>query len=240
MFTCPDQECDTLLEAMDAAIVRALHDGADVDSARNNPPFEFVAVHTCRTNLIERFPFPVAQPQDRLWNAIQTGSLRIAALGPYNWTNQGDYQQEGGPTGFWPDMYSAIESHFKNGTGIGFERVYNASSDGVMASIEGNNADITEPYWTVDAFYKDRARQHQFAMSCTTLGYDSTFLVKLEDAATNQVSFAATDSAKSKTTITVVASVCSVVIVLSAIFILYLRKREMQSDPLWSTLPSAP
>jgi len=242
MFTCPESACDTLLEAIDASIVRALHDAADVDAARNNPPFEYVAVHTCRTNMVERFPFPTAQPNDRLWNATQRGSLRIASLGPYNWTNQGDYLQEGGPTGFWPDVHSVIEGHFKEQYGVGFERVYSPSSDGTMALIEDDKADVTEPYWTVDAFYKNRSRSHLFGMSCTTLGYDSTFLVRVEDQKVllggNATIFAAASSS-SKTTVTVVVAVCSVVIVLAALFILYLRKREMRADPLWSTLPAS-
>jgi hypothetical protein len=78
-----DPECDTVLEAIDAAIVRTLAEGADAIAARANPPFDFISVHTCQTNVVSRFPFPTPQSGDRLANAAARGYLRIAALGPY-------------------------------------------------------------------------------------------------------------------------------------------------------------
>jgi len=176
MFTCGRAECGTVVEALDAAVVRALNSGADVQAARGNAPFEYVSVHTCRTNLVDRFPFPTPSAGDRLRNATIRGTLRIAALGPYNWGNAGDYTKEK-PTGFWPELLSAIEYHFQNSTGIGFERVFAMTSDAAMAMVDSGIADATEPYWTVDAYYNGRSRQHTFAPSCTIHGYDSTFFV---------------------------------------------------------------
>lgn len=85
MLTCKGAECDTVVEALNAAIVRTLNDGGAVTAARANEPFEFLAVHTCKTNQVDRFPFPTPQPGDRLANASARGALRIAALGPYDW-----------------------------------------------------------------------------------------------------------------------------------------------------------
>merc|ERR1719160_2463329 len=46
-----------------------------------------------------------------------------------------------------------------------------------MNLILNGEADATEPYWTVDAYHDGTPRPHAFIYSCTTLGYDSTFLV---------------------------------------------------------------
>jgi hypothetical protein len=174
MFTA--EPADTLRRAIDAAIVRALHDNADRQAAANNPPFDFVAVHTCRTDEVDRFPFPTPVAGDRLQKAVARGKLRIAALGPYDWGQDGNYKADP-PTGFWPEFYKAVEGHFNTQYGVGFERVYNGSSAGTMNLLETDEADATEPYWTVDAYHKGTPRPHAFVYSCTTLGYDSTFLV---------------------------------------------------------------
>merc|ERR1719163_937588 len=174
MFTA--EPADTLRLALDAAIVRALHDNADRTAAVNNPPFEYVAVHTCRTDEAERFPFPAPVAGDRLQQAIDRGHLRIAALGPYDWGQDGNYKAEP-MTGFWVEFLSSVETFFKAEYGVGFERVWSLSSAGTMNLLTDGDADATEPYWTVDAYHDGTPRPHAFRYSCTTLGYDSTFLV---------------------------------------------------------------
>jgi hypothetical protein len=184
------EPADTLRLALDAAIVRALHGNADTTAAARNQPFRFVAVHTCRTDQVERFPFPTPVAGDRLAEAVARGHLRIAALGPYNWKQDGDYTPEDGKyTGFWPEFLAAVESHFKAEYNVGFERVWALSSKGTMDLLLSGDADATEPYWTIDAYHNVTgsgahggpweylARPHAFIYSCTTLGYDSTFLV---------------------------------------------------------------
>jgi hypothetical protein len=169
-------DAGSLRYAIDAAIVRALHTGADVRAASNNYPFEYVSAHTCRTNDVDRFPFQKV-PDDTQWNVIASrGHVRVAALGPYNWGTDGDYTVSP-PTGFWPEFYNDVEKWFLNGTGYSFERVYFSSSAQVMDALLNGTVDATEPYWTVDAFHNNRARIHLFQSSCTTIGYDSTFIV---------------------------------------------------------------
>eukprot|EP00038_Savillea_parva_P007831 m.172824 g.172824 ORF g.172824 m.172824 type:complete len:368 (-) comp13588_c0_seq1:222-1325(-) len=228
MFSCRDAECDTTIEALNAAMVRALNDGAAAAAARNNAPFEFVAVHTCRTNMVDRFPFPTPVAGDRLANASARGSLRIAALGPYNWSNDGDYLASP-PTGFWPDFLSAMEQHFITGMGFGFERVWNPTSDGTMEMVLNNTADATEPYWTVDAFYNNRARQHTFALSCTTLGYDSTFFVR--DSALDAASQEGDDDGKINdgALAAIVLGAALVAAVAVAILVIVRRERALKS-----------
>lgn len=175
------EPADTLRLAIDAAIVRALNNNADRVAAANNQPFEFVAVHTCKTDEVDRFPFPDPVPGDRLQQALDRGFLRIASLGPYDWGgNDGNYLEE--PfTGFWPEFYTAIEAQFEAHYGVGFERVWALSSAATMNNILSGDADVTEPYWTVDAYHEVDGvitpRPHHFIYSCTTLGVDSTFLV---------------------------------------------------------------
>ena len=69
-------------DAFDAAIVRALRNGAAEDAARANPPFEFVAVHTCLTSNVSRVPWPDL--------GGRTEPFKIASLGPYDWGNGGN------------------------------------------------------------------------------------------------------------------------------------------------------
>ena len=80
----------------------------------------------------------------------------------YNWSNSGDYTASP-PTGFWPNVTAVIERHFMAAMGFGFQRVFNATSDGTMDLVANDLADITEPYWTIDAYYNGRSRQHFFA-----------------------------------------------------------------------------
>jgi hypothetical protein len=174
------EPADTLRLALDAAIVRALHANADRNAAAKNPPFQFVAVHTCRTDEVERFPFPAPVDGDRLQQAIDRGYLRIAALGPYDWAHDGNYKTDP-HTGFWPEFLSAVETHFREEYNVGFQRVWAAGSADTMNLILNGDADATEPYWTVDAYHDVDGtltpRPHAFRFSCSTLGYDSTFMV---------------------------------------------------------------
>jgi hypothetical protein len=90
--------------------------------------------------------------------------------------------------GFWPDLYTAIEAEFRTGTGIGFKRVWSKSSDGTLDLVYNGEADTTEPYFGMDAFYDEppdrvkRARSEVFEGSCTLLGIDSSFFVSAADA----------------------------------------------------------
>jgi hypothetical protein len=174
MFTA--EPADTLRLAIDAAIVRALHAQADRIAAANWPPFQYLAVHTCRTDEVDRFPFPDPVDGDRLAEAKSRGALRIASIGGAKWGIDGDYSQDP-PVGFWPEFYNAIEEHFKEGTGVGFERVAGSGSVDVMDLVLNGEADATEPYWLMAGYHNDMARQHLFIPSCSTLGYDKTFIV---------------------------------------------------------------
>jgi hypothetical protein len=176
---------DTLRLAIDAAIVRTLHNKGDRTAAEKNPPMEFVAVHTCRTDQVEKFPFPEPVAGDRLSQAIDRGSLRIASYGPFDWGgNTGNYKVDP-PTGFWPEYYNAIEKEFKAHYNIDFERVYSMSGAGTMNLLLDGDADVTEPYMTVESYHNmtvdgkwtDVPRWHSFVLSCSTLATDSTFLV---------------------------------------------------------------
>lgn len=62
--------------------------------------------------------------------------------------------------------------------GIALERVWNTSSDGVMESVLSGAADLTEPYWTVSGYYKDRARSEHLELGCTVLGTESIFFTR--------------------------------------------------------------
>jgi hypothetical protein len=173
------EPADTLRLAIDAAIVRALHANVDVTAAANNQPCcsNHVAVHTCKTNQVELFPFPDPVPNDRLSKAIARGHVRVASYDQPNWGTAGDYSVVP-HTGFYPEFLDAIEVAFKANYSVGFERVWIAGGGTpVMNALLTDDADITEPYMGIDAFHEGRSRTHSFISSCTTLGTDSTFFV---------------------------------------------------------------
>merc|ERR1712226_796217 len=49
-----------MITAIDAAIARIQHAGKDFRLAESNPPFEFLAVHTCKPDKLDKFGFPEA------------------------------------------------------------------------------------------------------------------------------------------------------------------------------------
>lgn len=223
MFACAEPGCETMREALDASIVRAQHAGADAAAARANPPFEFLAVHTCRTNDPHAtFPYPAAVVGDRLWNATRRGAVRIASLGPYDWANDGNYTALP-PTGFWPAFEAAVEEHFRAQYGIGFERVWRPTSSSTMDAVKDGDADATAPYWTMDAYYEDRVRHYTFDPTCTTLGYDSTFFVKASMESQTEAAFPWFVAA-------------GLVAACFALFVLYVRHRERRDSPLFAPL----
>lgn len=170
-----------LSAALDAAIVRLQLAGTDYQLAAANPPFRFVAVKTCKasaSSALAYFPFPnQTVATGKLKTALARGYLNIASLGPYNWGgNDGDYTASP-PQGFWPDYYNKLEQQLQGAYGANFslKRVWKLSSAATMQLLLDDQADATEPYWTVDSFFGGRARKANFRFSCTSLGVDSTF-----------------------------------------------------------------
>jgi hypothetical protein len=91
-----------------------------------------------------------------------------------NWGYQGDYTKDD-PTGFWPEVYSAIEASID----ANFTRQLYSDSNGVMEAINEGEADITESYWTFGATWVDNKPVVElFDWSCIVLGTDSVFFVK--------------------------------------------------------------
>jgi hypothetical protein len=182
MFTA--EPADTLRLAIDAAIVRALNEAVDVTAAANNQPCcsNHVAVHTCKSNDVSLFPFPDPVAGDRLEAAIARGHLRVASYNQPNWGTSGDYSVVP-HTGFYPDFLAAIEAAFEANYNVTFQRVWISGTEemdtgtAVMNSLDTDEADTTEPYMGIDAFFQGRSRTHTHVSSCTTIGTDSTFFI---------------------------------------------------------------
>lgn len=151
--------------AVDAAIVRLQSAGKDEEVRQNNLPFEFAAVHTCRTDDPSIFTVPnSAAAEGLLKEVLDTKVLKIGALGPYDWGgNDGNYKVDP-PVGFYPDWLTAFCEKFNalagpdgvayNSNGaISCTRTYQAGSGGVFRDLFDHVTHVTEPYYTVDAFY---------------------------------------------------------------------------------------
>ena len=147
MFMKPGN--DAMIRAIDAALVRVIESGGVEECARNNPPYEALVVHSCQADS-NKFDWPALSEIDPHGNRT---SIKIAALGPYQWGGaDGDYTVTP-HVGFWPDYYRLLEQQFNDTYGLTFERVWYAGSKGVMDSVLDGVTDTTEPYMMVGAQY---------------------------------------------------------------------------------------
>ena len=160
-------------------------------------------------------------------------SFTVAALGPYDWGYQGNYSRPN-PTGFWPDYYTLIEK----AAGVTFTRVYYSSSDGVMAALANNSADMTEPYWTLGGTYNNRPRIEIFERSCTCVGTDSVFFTLTDTNSTNGTTTIVSSSTSSglETWVIVILCVGSVMVVVLASTMVMIIKKERDGEPIFIKL----
>lgn len=163
--TEPSKSSEDLSLAVDAAVVRLQAEGEDEQAKLNNMPFEFIVIHTCRTTDPSLFIAPnYITATGLLRSALDGKSLKVGALGPYDWGgNDGDYTKDP-PVGFYPDWLTAFCEYFNalagpdgvrydaNGT-ITCDRVYQPSSSAVFKDLFDGVSYVTEPYYTVDASY---------------------------------------------------------------------------------------
>jgi len=189
-FFKPGKDGDAMKEAFDAALVRVIASG-DYQAIKakyyKSNGFTTVAALTCSTSE-DSFPFPdlsALNGNDILKAVINSGVLRVGSLGgaggtPADWGYQGNYTKSP-PSGFWPEFEAAIfqkiidQYPLPAGATLTVERVWNASSAGVMDSVLEGRAEMTAPYWTVPAFHKGASRHYQLAVGCTTIGTEQQF-----------------------------------------------------------------
>lgn len=203
-----------LRQLIDAAIVRLAMSGKLQEFASKNAPFEFVEVHTCRSaDVSKNLPFPSVE-------SFTSNTIRIGALGPYNWHQDGDYTVDPA-TGFWPDVLNELEKILDNN--YTFNRIFYNTSQGVMDALRNGEVDVTEPYWTIDSFYNDRPRSWTFDHGCTLLGYESNFFERRNST-----------PQESKFNLPLLLSILVLVIVI--LFIMFLIHRERRGKPVFMKL----
>ncbi|CAH1778322.1 unnamed protein product [Owenia fusiformis] len=173
MFMTPDVSADMphgappyrssrdLALAINAAIVRVQNKGSDQEARLKNMPFEFLSVHTCKSDNYALFPPPNKNNATGLLKTIlETRVFKLGAFGPFHWgDNDGNYLVNP-PTGFYPDLMSAIFEEFKNlsgpdgvkyGDDITLERIWSKMSN--FQNLFDGVSYITEPYFVIDATY---------------------------------------------------------------------------------------
>ena len=173
MFMKPEN--DAIIRVIDAALVRVIESGGVEECARNNPPYEALVVHSCQADSA-KFDWPALSEIDPHNNRT---SIKIAALGPYQWGGaDGDYTVQ--PyVGFWPDYYRLIEQQINQTYGFGLERVWYATSKQVMDSVLNGVTDTTEPYMMVGGAYDTNlTRKSTFEFSCITSATQDKYFTK--------------------------------------------------------------
>lgn len=98
-------------------------------------------------------------------------------------TTDGDYFQDP-PVGFWPEYLEAVLRKLNDNyrpretdPKIKIERKYYASSDATLEGLEKGEVHMTEPYYVLGAFYRDQPRIESTRLACTSMGYESNFVV---------------------------------------------------------------
>lgn len=231
-----------LVRAIDAAVVRVIEDGKDVQIAKSNPPFELIGVHTCGTS--DGFDFPVAENATGLLKEVlDTGILKVAALGPYDWADSGNYTNSP-PTGFWPMFLEAVVEELNKAYpnhDIQLERVWNAGSDATLALVESEQAHMSEPYFLVSGYYPTNGigRKEAFRVGCTILGKDSKFFTKKHyDTLQNFTTVASSNSGDddNNTALIIGVVIAAVVALVGVILVIVLVRNEKKGKPIFSTL----
>ena len=237
MFAPPGAiDSQQLREAVDAALVRAIAAG-DYQQLESqyfaSNAFDSVAAFTCGLDATY-FPFPsAASASGLLLDVLTNKELRVGALGPSNWGYQGGYADADGnavadPEGFWPDYMNAIFDQFVLAyPGVSMSRVWNGTSNGVMDDVVAGRAHLTEPYWTVSAWYNGRARSEHLELGCTVLGTESIFFTKGAGVATEVLPDWA---------IAVIAVGCSL-FVLECLVLVFMTAKEKAGDPIFTSMP---
>lgn len=132
--------------------------------------------------------------------------------------------------------------------GIALERVWNTSSDGVMESVLSGAADLTEPYWTVSGYYKDRARSEHLELGCTVLGTESIFFTRFPISPPPPISppqpppiAPVADGAESKVEDWMVAliAVGALALLAACSLIAFMAAREKAGRPMFTTLDAS-
>eukprot|EP00211_Chloroparvula_japonica_P007355 CAMPEP_0119126680 /NCGR_PEP_ID=MMETSP1310-20130426/5511_1 /TAXON_ID=464262 /ORGANISM="Genus nov. species nov., Strain RCC2339" /LENGTH=323 /DNA_ID=CAMNT_0007116851 /DNA_START=141 /DNA_END=1109 /DNA_ORIENTATION=- len=164
-------------DAFDAALVRVQRSKYQ-DIVVANAPFRSVASFTCSPSP-EFFPFPSeSSATGILARVLRDRVIRVAAIGPSDFGIDGDYTVDP-PVGFWPDYLEAILDEFQvaYGNDITLSRTFWPvdQTDDLLAAVADGDLDMTEPYFVVGGFFEGRTRQESLHMSCTSMGYDSTF-----------------------------------------------------------------
>jgi len=175
--TLDSKSSEDLSLAVDAAIVRVQAAGKDEIAKKNNMPFEFIALHTCKSQDPSLFVVPnSASATGLLRTALDEKNFKIGALGQYDWAQDGNYLVDP-PTGFYPDWVTAFCEEFNSLAGpdgvrydaagtIQCTRVYQPSSAAVFKDLFEGVSYATEPYYTVDATYTGTKEDCQADADC--------------------------------------------------------------------------
>eukprot|EP00039_Didymoeca_costata_P018143 m.332267 g.332267 ORF g.332267 m.332267 type:complete len:354 (+) comp16912_c0_seq1:305-1366(+) len=238
-----------LIKALDAATVRIIEDGTDVEIAKRNPPFELIGVHTCGASGAFEFP-PTENATGLLKEVLDTGILKVAALGPYDWEESGNYTDTSNPTGFWPEFMTSvlieINKAYPNHN-ITLERVWRAGSDSTLDLVHSEAAYMSEPYFLVSGYYPSSggiSRKAAFDVGCTILGKDSKFFTKKHYPVLPEQNFTTVESSVKEdgnvsTGLIIGIAVAGGVALLGIIAAVILIRNEKKGKPIFSQLYEA-
>ncbi|CEM17510.1 unnamed protein product [Vitrella brassicaformis CCMP3155] len=176
----------SLVSAFDAALMDTLDNDPSLITKGENSTR--IAAWTCNPRGDWSYPpMEDLSEEERLFWVLKNRTLRVGALGPYDWGPDGNYTKVP-PEGFWPDYLAEIVSRLGAfyGMEVQIERVFFADSKELLETLDdGESAppekriDMTEPYYILSALdHTDRPRQERFLTSCTTLGTIASVLVK--------------------------------------------------------------
>jgi hypothetical protein len=212
------QNSDTLLNALDYAIVRIIESGSVQKIAELNSPYKPLIAHSCKPSL-SHFD----------WSDLANGTvIRIASLGPYDWGGtDGDYTIDP-PLGFWPSYYEKISEQFAS-YNISLRRIWYPTSSQVFDAITNGEADTTEPYMIVGASHNDFSRKSAFDMTCITSATQDMYFTKRETVKQSDDDF----DENLKWALVATCVFCTLGMFVGFYIVHYMRKKEIQGNPVF-------
>ncbi len=231
MLVAPGSDTLQLRQALDAAIVRTIHNGT-YESLESkyfiSDGFKSVAAFSCGIEPTN-FDFPPAgSATGALADVLSNGELRMGGF-ESDWGYQGNYRVDP-MTGYWVEYMNAIFAHFKAAyPSVSLVHVWNTTSNNVMQDVLEGRADATLPYFHLNGWYggNSQARTEVFEPSCTVEGAEDVFFT-LGAAAAARDTLSAGEIAA--------IAVCAGVAALAAVLLLLMVHRERQGTPMFKPL----
>jgi len=217
-----------IVDALDAALVRIIQRGDVEKIAEANAPYEALVVHSCKPTS-SHFVWPNMTSMST-FGLSKGGTLKICALGPFDWGGtDGNYKVDP-PVGFWPDYYTHLETEFKQTYDMTFERVYYTTSAALMDGLNSGACHASEPYMMLGSAHTgSTSRKTAFDETCITSATNDKYFTKR----------GVPESEEELAEVWIGLGVACSFALLISLFAFHMFRKERSGAPVFSPIPIA-